>query len=46
MPGKLMPVDDLIDVVDTILRVNASTSLPVVVARGAPAAPAAFPDPS
>jgi NAD(P)-dependent dehydrogenase (short-subunit alcohol dehydrogenase family) len=44
MPGKLMPVDDLVDVVDTILRVNASTSMPVVVARGAPAAPAAFPD--
>jgi NAD(P)-dependent dehydrogenase (short-subunit alcohol dehydrogenase family) len=46
MPGKLMPVDDLIDVVDTILRVNASTSMPVVVARGAPAGPVAFPDPS
>ncbi|WP_136245199.1 SDR family oxidoreductase [Mycobacterium intracellulare] len=42
MPGKLMPVDDLIDVVHTILRTNASTSMPLVVARGAPASPAAF----
>jgi NAD(P)-dependent dehydrogenase (short-subunit alcohol dehydrogenase family) len=45
MPGKLMPVDDLIEVVDTILRTNATTSMPVVVARGAPASPVAFPDP-
>ncbi|MGA8545741.1 MAG: SDR family oxidoreductase [Mycobacterium sp.] len=45
MPGKLMPVDDLVDVVATILRTNASTSMPVVVARGAPASPVAFPDP-
>lgn len=42
MPGKLMPVDDLIDVVHTILRTNSSTSMPLVVARGAPASPAAF----
>lgn len=42
MPGKLMPVDDLIDVVHTILCTNASTSMPLVVARGAPASPAAF----
>lgn len=42
MPGKLMPVEDLIDVVHTILRTNASTSMPLVVARGAPANPAAF----
>lgn len=42
MPGKLMPVDDLIDVVHTILRTNASTSMPMVVARGAPTSPAAF----
>jgi NAD(P)-dependent dehydrogenase (short-subunit alcohol dehydrogenase family) len=42
MPGKLMPVEDLIDVVHTILRTNASTSMPLVVARGAPASPAAF----
>ncbi|HEY9303266.1 MAG TPA: SDR family oxidoreductase [Mycobacterium sp.] len=46
MPGKLMPVEDLIDVVHTILGTNASTSMPVVVARGGPAGPAAFPDPS
>jgi NAD(P)-dependent dehydrogenase (short-subunit alcohol dehydrogenase family) len=38
MPGKLMPVADLVEVVHTILRTNASTSMPVVVARGAPAA--------
>ena len=42
MPGKLMPVEDLIDVVHMILRTHASTSMPVVVARGAPASPAAF----
>jgi NAD(P)-dependent dehydrogenase (short-subunit alcohol dehydrogenase family) len=42
MPGKLMPVEDLVDVVHTILRTNASTSMPLVVARGAPASPAAF----
>jgi NAD(P)-dependent dehydrogenase (short-subunit alcohol dehydrogenase family) len=44
MPGKLMPVEDLVDVVHTILRTDAATSMPVVVARGAPAAPAAFAD--
>lgn len=44
MPGKLMPVEDLIEVVQTILQTNASTSMPVVVARGAPAAQVAFPD--
>ena len=44
MPGKLMPVEDLVDVVNTILRTNAATSMPVVVARGAPASPAAFAD--
>src|ERR1700744_3098470 len=43
MPGKLMPVEDLIEVVQTILQTNASTSMPVVVARGAPAAQVAFP---
>ena len=42
MPGKLMPIEDLIDVVHTILRTNSSTSMPLVVARGAPASPAAF----
>jgi len=44
MPGKLMPVEDLVDVVHTILRTDAATSMPVVVARGAPASPAAFAD--
>ncbi len=42
MPGKLMPVEDLIEVVHTILRTDAATSMPLVVARGAPASPAAF----
>ncbi|OBF21440.1 short-chain dehydrogenase [Mycobacterium kubicae] len=37
MPGKLMPVEDLIEVVHTILRTTAATSMPVVIARGAPA---------
>jgi hypothetical protein len=46
MPGKLMPIEDLIEVVQTILCTGASTSMPVVVARGAPAATAAFPDSS
>jgi NAD(P)-dependent dehydrogenase (short-subunit alcohol dehydrogenase family) len=46
MPGKLMPVEDLIDVVQTILQTNAATSMPVVVARGAPAGPVAFADPN
>jgi NAD(P)-dependent dehydrogenase (short-subunit alcohol dehydrogenase family) len=44
MPGKLMPVEDLIEVVQTILQTNSSTSMPVVVARGAPASQVAFPD--
>jgi NAD(P)-dependent dehydrogenase (short-subunit alcohol dehydrogenase family) len=44
MPGKLMPVEDLISVVHTILSTNSSTSMPLVVARGAPsAAPALTP---
>jgi len=42
MPGKLMPVEDLIEVVHTILRTDAATSMPLVVARGAPAGPAAL----
>jgi NAD(P)-dependent dehydrogenase (short-subunit alcohol dehydrogenase family) len=42
MPGKLMPVEDLVEVVHTILRTTAATSMPVVVARGASASPAAF----
>src|ERR1700742_701402 len=44
MPGKLMPIEDLIEVVHTILQTDAATSMPVVVARGAPASPAAFVD--
>jgi NAD(P)-dependent dehydrogenase (short-subunit alcohol dehydrogenase family) len=46
MPGKLMPVEDLIEVVHTILRTDAATSMPVVVARGAPASPAGVLDPN
>ena len=38
MPGKLMPVEDLIGVAHMILSTNSSTSMPLVVARGAPAA--------
>jgi NAD(P)-dependent dehydrogenase (short-subunit alcohol dehydrogenase family) len=41
MPGKLMPIEDLVNVVDTILQTDASTSMPVVVARGAPGQPGA-----
>lgn len=37
MPGQLMPIEDLIDVVHTILRTDPATSTPVVIARGAPA---------
>jgi NAD(P)-dependent dehydrogenase (short-subunit alcohol dehydrogenase family) len=40
IPGKLMPVEDLIEVVYTILGTDAATSMPVVVARGAPSSPA------
>jgi NAD(P)-dependent dehydrogenase (short-subunit alcohol dehydrogenase family) len=36
MPGQLMPVEDLVEVVHTILRTKSATSMPVVVARGAP----------
>jgi NAD(P)-dependent dehydrogenase (short-subunit alcohol dehydrogenase family) len=36
MPGKLMPVEDLVEVVNTILGTDSATSMPVVVARGAP----------
>jgi NAD(P)-dependent dehydrogenase (short-subunit alcohol dehydrogenase family) len=39
MPGRLMPVEDLVEVVHTILATDAATSMPIVVARGAPAAP-------
>jgi NAD(P)-dependent dehydrogenase (short-subunit alcohol dehydrogenase family) len=44
MPGKLMPVTDLIDVVHMILSTDAATSMPVVVARGASATPAGLLD--
>jgi NAD(P)-dependent dehydrogenase (short-subunit alcohol dehydrogenase family) len=37
MPGQLMPVQDLVEVVHTILRTDAATSMPTVIARGAPA---------
>jgi NAD(P)-dependent dehydrogenase (short-subunit alcohol dehydrogenase family) len=37
MSPKLMPVEDLVDVVHTILRTNPATSMPVVIARAAPA---------
>ncbi|PEG34050.1 short-chain dehydrogenase [Mycolicibacterium agri] len=39
MPGQLMPVEDLIEVVHTILGTDSATSMPVVVARGAPSRP-------
>jgi NAD(P)-dependent dehydrogenase (short-subunit alcohol dehydrogenase family) len=44
MPGKLMPVEDLIEVVHTILRTDSATSMPVVIARGAPASHAGILD--
>ena len=34
MPGQLMPIDDLVEVVHTILQTNSATSMPVVIARG------------
>jgi NAD(P)-dependent dehydrogenase (short-subunit alcohol dehydrogenase family) len=43
MPGQLMPVEDLVSVVHTILQTNACTSMPVVVARGAPTPAVAVP---
>jgi NAD(P)-dependent dehydrogenase (short-subunit alcohol dehydrogenase family) len=36
MPGKLMPVEDLVEVVHAILSTTSSTSMPMVIARGAP----------
>jgi NAD(P)-dependent dehydrogenase (short-subunit alcohol dehydrogenase family) len=44
MPGKVMPVEDLVEVVHMILRTDAATSMPVVVVRGAPGRPALFAD--
>jgi NAD(P)-dependent dehydrogenase (short-subunit alcohol dehydrogenase family) len=43
MPGQLMPVEDLVEVVHTILRTDAATSMPTVIARGAPALAAEAP---
>jgi NAD(P)-dependent dehydrogenase (short-subunit alcohol dehydrogenase family) len=44
MPGRLMPVEDLVEVVHTILQTDAATSMPIVIARGAPAiSPAGVP---
>jgi NAD(P)-dependent dehydrogenase (short-subunit alcohol dehydrogenase family) len=42
MPSKVMPVEDLVEVVHTILRSDAATSMPVVVVRGAPGKPGVF----
>ncbi len=42
MSTKLMPVEDLVEVVHTILRTDSATSMPVVIARAASADPAAF----
>jgi NAD(P)-dependent dehydrogenase (short-subunit alcohol dehydrogenase family) len=43
LPGKLMPVGDLVDVVHTILNTNSATSMPMVIARGAPDGTATLP---
>lgn len=43
MPGKLMPVEDLVEVVRTILSTNSATSMPMVIARGAPEGAATLP---
>jgi hypothetical protein len=32
MPGRLMPVEDLVEVVHTILKTDAATSMPIVIA--------------
>jgi NAD(P)-dependent dehydrogenase (short-subunit alcohol dehydrogenase family) len=42
MSPNLMPVEDLVDVVHTVLRTNVATSIPVVIARAAPAGTAGF----
>jgi NAD(P)-dependent dehydrogenase (short-subunit alcohol dehydrogenase family) len=44
MPGKVMPVEDLVEVVHTILRSGAATSMPLVIVRGAPGRPAVLAD--
>lgn len=43
MPGKLMPVEDLVEVVRTILSTDSATSMPMVIARGAPEGAATLP---
>jgi len=43
LPGKLMPVEDLVNVVHTILSTSSSTSMPKVIARGASKGTAALP---
>ncbi|KIU17263.1 SDR family oxidoreductase [Mycolicibacterium llatzerense] len=43
LPGKLMPVEDLVNVVHTILNTSSSTSMPKVIARGAAKGTAALP---
>ncbi len=44
MSGTLMPVEDLVEVVHTILRTDAATSMPIVIARGSPRRPAGVPE--
>ncbi|TMA22239.1 MAG: hypothetical protein E6J87_26615 [Deltaproteobacteria bacterium] len=39
MSGALMPVEDLVAVVDTILHTGASTVMPIVVATSRPPPP-------
>lgn len=41
LPGEVMPVEDLIEVVHTILSTTSATSMPMVIARGAPGGTAA-----
>jgi NAD(P)-dependent dehydrogenase (short-subunit alcohol dehydrogenase family) len=41
LPAEVMPVEDLIEVVHTILSTNSATSMPMVIARGAPGGAAA-----
>lgn len=43
LPGKLMPVEDLVNVVQTILSTSSSTSMPKVIARGAAKGTATLP---
>jgi NAD(P)-dependent dehydrogenase (short-subunit alcohol dehydrogenase family) len=42
MGPNLMPVEDLVEVVNTILGANAATSMSIVIARAAPAGTPAF----